>query len=132
MKKTAKIRLRKRQSVQVQTSEARLRILSVRCSPGEYQLIERSANEAGLAIGGYLRSLALGSPGPRAVRRPFVDRVALARLLGEIGKLGSNVNQIARLANRSRQPPRGRELPLMQADIAAMRTALLRALEREA
>ena len=122
---------RKAPPARPQVADPRLKIVPMRCSADEYKLIAQSANDAGLAIGGFLRSLALGSAGPRAVRRPFVDRVALARVLGEIGKLGSNVNQIARVANTSRQPPRVRELSLMQADIAAMRDALLRALDRE-
>ena len=112
-------------------ADAKTKFIGVRCTLEDRELIAESANQAGLSVGAFLRSLALGSPGPRAVRRPFVDRVALARMLGEVGKLGSNINQIARVANSSRQPPRGPELPLMQADIAAMRTALMQALDRE-
>lgn len=33
---------------------------------------------------------------------PSPDRQALARLIGEIGKIGSNLNQLARLANTGR------------------------------
>ena len=33
------------------------------------------------------------------MKRPRVERVELARLLGELGKLGSNVNQIAKAFN---------------------------------
>ena len=62
-------------------------------------LSSETAAQAGLSVGAFLRALALGSAGPRAVKRPRVEREQLARLLGEIGKLGSNVNQIARWAN---------------------------------
>ena len=70
--------------------------------------IEKEAREAGLRIGGYLRALALGSAGPRAVKRPAVEREQLARLLGELGKLGSNVNQIAKMVQHGARRARAR------------------------
>lgn len=111
-------------------SDPKSEVISVRCTPADREMMEEGAESAGLAVGSFLRALGVGSPGPRAVRRPGVERVQLAQLLGHIGKLGSNVNQIARLANTDRVPPRGQELSLMQADIAAMRVALMQALGR--
>ncbi len=111
-------------------AEAKDRFITVRCTASDYEIIAGGSEAAGLSIGGFLRALGTGSPGPRAVRRPTVDRVMLAQLLGEIGKLGSNVNQITKLANTVKDPPRWFELNLMRKDIAALRSAVMQALGR--
>jgi hypothetical protein len=72
--------------------------------------------------------LALGSAGPRAVRRPPVERRELARLLGHLGKVGSNINQLAYAYNRDRLVPALAELVGIRRDVGEMRAALLRAL----
>ena len=46
-------------------------------------------------MGGYCKFVILGRP-PRQFRRPQVDRIELARLLGELGRVGNNLNQITR------------------------------------
>ena len=102
--------------------------ISVRCTKEDHSVISAAAAKAGLSIGGYLRALAISTPGPRAVRRPAIERKELALLLGHIGKLGSNVNQIAKHANTDRILPGERELMLMREDIGQMRAAVLKAL----
>ncbi len=101
----------------------------VRWTAAEHgQLIER-AEAAGLSLGAYLRAVALGSAGVRAVKRPPVNRVMLARLLGEIGHIGGNINQLALNSNRGRTSESD-ELSQAVADIAAMREAVMKALGR--
>jgi hypothetical protein len=100
----------------------------LRVTAADLDRIKEKAQASGLKIGGYLRALALGSAGPRAVRRPPVEREQLARLLGETGKLRSNVNQIAKWTNTERSPASVAELAQMRADIAMMREALMKAL----
>ena len=107
------------------------KVLRIRCAATELATMEARAVEAGLSIGAYLRATALGNAGPRAVKRPRVEREQLARILGEIGKLGSNVNQIAKYCNATRSPTDMRMLEGMKADIAAMRAEVMRALGRE-
>jgi Bacterial mobilisation protein (MobC) len=70
-------------------------------SPSEKDEIEARASQAGLSVSGYFRALAFGkdTPQPRAARRPPVEKEILARLLAELGKIGSNVNQIAHAMN---------------------------------
>jgi hypothetical protein len=102
----------------------------VRCTTGDHILIAQSAAEAGLSTGAYLRTLAVGRAGPRAVKRPHAEREQLARILGEIGKLGSNHNQIAKWANTVKASPSALELAQMREDIALMRAAILKALDR--
>jgi hypothetical protein len=63
------------------------------------------------------------------VKRPRVEREQLARLLGEIGKLGSNVNQLAKWSNTEKAPASAAELTQIRADIAAMREGVMKALD---
>jgi hypothetical protein len=50
--------------------------------------------------------------------------------LGEVGKIGSNVNQIAKRTNTERSAASVAELAGLRADIAAMRAELMKALDR--
>jgi len=72
---------------------------SIRLSHEERAELERRAETAGLTIGGYCKSVIFEKDPPRRSRRPSVEKVELARLLGEVGRLGNNLNQIARRLN---------------------------------
>ena len=85
--------------------------IAVRCTAQERAAITELATKSGLAVGAYLRATALGHPGPRAVRRPPIERKELARLLGHLGKVGSNINQLAYAFNSTRRIPGLAELP---------------------
>jgi hypothetical protein len=91
----------------------------------------RAAERAGLTVGPFLRKLALGDAGPRAVRRPPVEKAELARILGALGKIGSNVNQLAHAYNQLGRVPGFPELIAIRREIGEMRTALLKALGRD-
>lgn len=77
----------------------------VRLTPQELATVEAAASNAGLSVSSYsrLQMLGGGRPPPRSVRRPPIEKELLARLLGQVGKAGSNVNQIARSANMGDQ-----------------------------
>jgi hypothetical protein len=109
--------------------DARVRIRTLRFSPEEDAAVNESASQAGLSFGAFLRALALGSAGPRAVKRPHAERELLGRILGAIGKLGSNVNQTAKWSNTAQASPSALELARMREDIAAMQAAVLKALD---
>jgi Bacterial mobilisation protein (MobC) len=111
-------------------SDPKIRFVAVRCTIDQHSAIRDGATRAGLSIGAFLRARALGAPGPRSVRRPRPGQVELARLLGHIGKIGSNVNQISKHANTFRHPPSSSALSVMRKDIGRMRKALLKALDR--
>jgi hypothetical protein len=81
----------------------RSHMMNFRASDAERAEIEAAAERTGLAVGAYVRSRVLEKPTTRATRRPPVERAALAQLLGQIGKIGSNLNQIARSENRGRE-----------------------------
>ena len=104
--------------------------IAIRCTVKQHTAIREGAARVGLSIGAYLRALAIGYPGPRSVHRPRPGDTELARLLGHIGKLGSNVNQIAKIANTYRRPPSKSALSVMRKDIGRMRRAVLKSLGR--
>jgi hypothetical protein len=66
----------------------------------EFNKIAAKADRSGLSFGAFLRAAALdGDAGPRAQRRPPADHRALRQLLGQAGRIGNNINQIARALN---------------------------------
>jgi len=105
----------------------RNRRIIVRCTDSEFSAIFDRADRAGLYAAAYLRAAALGSPGPRAVRRPPVDRQELCRLLGELGRVGNNLNQIARALNVDDRPPLT-EITTALTEFSAMRALVHAAL----
>lgn len=114
----------------MRVKDVRGRFIAVRCSDTEHASIAEKAAEAGLSVGAFLRSLALGDAGPRAVRRPPVERKELGRLLGHLGKVGSNINQLAHAFNRDRIIPGFPEILAMREDVRQMRAVLMKALGR--
>lgn len=82
-------------------SEKRLRteVIFARVTPDEKAAFLARADRAGMATAAFMRAVAIGEPGPRARRRPPVDHVAIRQLLGELGRVGNNLNQIARALN---------------------------------
>src|SRR5271168_1044499 len=75
--------------------DGRHRFVAVRCNAAEYATMTAAAAQAGLGIGAYLRSRALGDAGPRARRQPPHGRAELVRVLGLLGNYGGNLNQLA-------------------------------------
>ena len=100
---------------------------SMRLSDDERTEIERRASIAGLSIAGYCKSVILNKPPPRKSRRASIDQIELSRLLGELGRVGSNLNQIARQLNMGASV----EVPEVQEalnDLAETRAAIMTAL----
>ncbi len=79
----------------------------MRLTPGERSQLEAAAERAGMSVGAFMRQQCLDTAGPRAVRRPPVERAALAQILAQLGKCGSNLNQIARVLNSGGDEPPG-------------------------
>lgn len=87
-------------------SERRLRHPRVysRVTESERAKIENDAAARGMSVGGYLRWLAIERPETRAVRRPLADVRLLTQIKGQVGRLGGNLHQLLRLANRGDIP----------------------------
>ena len=77
----------------------RAKVFYFRVSESEHTAIAEAASRAGLAPGSYARAKVLGGTPPRAVRVPPVERQTLALLLAQIGRVGGNLNQLARANN---------------------------------
>lgn len=105
----------------------RTRQCLVRFTDQEFAEIAAKANRAGRPAAAFLRAAALGDAGPRAQRRPPVDQKALLQLLGHCGRIGNNVNQIAKHLNSGGKPCVS-ELQEALAAYQDLRTAILAAL----
>lgn len=104
--------------------------VTVRLNRDERARLKALSSRAGLAAGAFMRAATFGDAGPRARRRPPVDHKALRQLLGECGRIGNNINQIARRLNMDGSF----DIPELQAALAAyleIRTEILRALTME-
>lgn len=77
----------------------RYKQLNIRLSPQEYQQICDDAALMSITVGAYVRKVTLDAPVPRQSKKPSVEVRVLAKILGHIGKIGSNLNQIARNVN---------------------------------
>jgi hypothetical protein len=73
--------------------------VTVRLTKDERSALEELSSRSGMAAGAFMRAAAFGDAGPRAQRRPPADHQALRQLLGECGRVGNNLNQIARSLN---------------------------------
>ncbi len=111
-------------------TDARTKFVAVRCTPEKHAAYETAAATAGLSVGAYLRALADGAPGLRSVRRPTVEKVALAKVLGVLGRVGSDVNELTRVANAKGEVSQLAVLNSVAGDICEMRAALMKALGR--
>jgi len=103
----------------------------IRFTPQQFEQLAATASDAGMSVGAFARAVLLGSPGPRAVRKPPAQKAELARILGALGKIGSNANQSARAFNQHRDSPELRELTEIKSELVVMRTAIMKALGRE-
>jgi Mobilization protein NikA len=95
----------------------RRNIEQCRTDDAEHAELEARAGAAGLSIGAYLRACGLGAAGPRARRRPPVERALLAQANAEINRVGSNLNQIARTLNIAALEEPGTELAQRVMDV---------------
>jgi Bacterial mobilisation protein (MobC) len=101
---------------------------SVRFTAEEFNRIADKADNSGLGFAAFMRAAALdGHAGPRAQRRPPADHKALRQILGHIGRVGNNLNQIARALNAG-EPVSVPELKQALAAYLEIRRAIFEAL----
>ena len=109
---------------------ARGRLLQIRLTDAELAEIQALADRAELTPASYARAVLLDTPAPRARRRAAGDTVQVAKMLGELGKVGSNLNQLAHHANAGL----GVSASVIEAglaDVAEIRRACMEALGRK-
>jgi hypothetical protein len=106
--------------------------MSLRLSPGERAAVARAARSCGDTPGGYIRWAALTAAGrPAGRRRAERDLLAqeTAKAVGQLGRIGSLINQVARVANGSGRiaaPDAAYAYERVSRELAATRLALLR------
>jgi Mobilization protein NikA len=117
---------RRQGSARRRAKNPRTAFIGLRMPPPQKAAIAAEAERAGLTVTEYI----LGQRRARAAAAmpPGIDPVLLARILGELGKWGSNWNQLARDRNMTGQEPELDELRLIRRALADMRDGLLQAL----
>ena len=75
------------------------KVIGVRASFSEYAELEAKASKLNLTVPSYLRKVGLDAPKTAARSAPNVDRKLFSEAIGQLGKIGNNVNQIARHLN---------------------------------
>lgn len=106
-------------------------LIAFRLDPEVEAIVADKAAAHGLSIGQYARALVTKNSGrslPILRRGPPRDAVELRRLTAQLGKVGSNVNQIARTANTPDLVVDRDDLARALAELAEIRAALLVAL----
>jgi hypothetical protein len=120
-------RPRRRGGVRRKAVNPRVADIHLRTTPDRKAAIQSAAQHAGMSITDYLLTHLPGwTETPRLVA--IADPVILTRLLGEIGKWGSNWNQLTYGRNRDGRDPTLDELEAIRVAIMDMRAALLQAL----
>ncbi len=125
-------------------SEPRSVVVSIRFRPDEAAHVD-AAGQALRQLRGrsdFCRAASLSAakakvpPPSKPVRRPArrlpaLDTRLLGQILGQIGKIGGNVNQFAKLANSTGMLPTANTLAAIAAEVTAVRLALTATLRGE-
>ncbi len=80
-------------------------VMSFRLMPSEHEAIRLAASARGLGPTTFARRAAFaaaGLPAPRNERAPNPNAADLAKVLGQLGRIASSANQLARVANATR------------------------------
>lgn len=78
------------------------RSTTIRLTPADHAVLAAAAEASGVGPSTFARLATIEAAGglrPEIRRKPDAVRQDLARVLGELGRIGSNVNQVARVAN---------------------------------
>jgi hypothetical protein len=80
----------------------RTRMLTVRFSEPEAEIIRQLAERTGLSVGALIRRALLNAPPPASAQHADIDIKAIDDLLGKLEAIGTNVNQHTKRANMGR------------------------------
>ena len=109
-------------------SSRRSVVFRVRLTEEEFEGLKAAADSAAVDLSTMARTQILGSPPPPRARRRSSDHQALARILAELGRIGGNVNQIAKVANQVGDLSSFRNAQAVKAELAALRELVRSAL----
>jgi hypothetical protein len=113
-------------------SETRKKSIPVtsRYDEAEFTELDEAASRAGLSRASYQRVQSLATPKTRSTRRAPIEREMLAKVLGQLGKIGGNLNQLAHAAHLDRTD--GAAIRATVAELRGLLPDLLAALGRKA
>lgn len=119
------------------------RFLAFRDSPQAGAAIEAAAKAAGISLSGWLREAARchlpetaslpalpPSPPRRRVAIPDTDVAAVARLVGEVGKLTGATVQLAKSLRETDRVPEHQSVEFILRDLRTTQTNLVRIVDR--
>jgi hypothetical protein len=110
----------------------RTKFVIARLSPHEHAAIMALAGKRGMSPGALIRQTLLNVPPGPNTRRPTVDEKLLSQLIAELGKVGSNLNQIAKHLSAGRPGDRVQgALGDALRDVSEWRTMLMQAIGEE-
>jgi hypothetical protein len=102
-------------------------------TPGESEALRASAKAHGLGVTSFARRAAFDAaslPHPAyETKKPDPRKVEIAKLIGEVNRIGGNVNQIAKICNTVKQAPSSKDVKALFAEVRALRVDILKALE---
>ena len=101
--------------------------IAFRVTHEERAQIEAAADAEELTIGSFVRGKILKKIVTKETRRPSLDREILGRALGMLGKVGSNINQIAKHMNSGGHTPAAEILKALN-DFAILKEQILKAI----
>ena len=110
------------------TDPLRTVVFRVRLTEGEFEQLTADADTAGVDLSTMARAQILGAPTPTRARRRSVDHETLGRVLAELGRIGGNVNQMAKVANQVGDLTSLRNAQAMTAELSAIRELVREAL----
>jgi hypothetical protein len=77
-------------------------LVTSRYDEAEYAELDEAASRAGLTRASFQRVQSLAAPKTRSTRRAPIERELLAKVFGALGKVGSNLNQLAHASHLDR------------------------------
>jgi len=106
--------------------------LSFRLLPDEFDQLSAMAAVSKISVSSFCRRASFAAaalPVPAYESRvPDENAAELRGILGQIGRISSNLNQLTRLANTTKTVPENRELKLLFAEVRALRVNIIDAM----
>jgi len=88
--------------------------ITLRLTPEEFARLQKAADTAAVDISTMARAQLLHAPLPRRKYRRSVDHDKLADVLLALGRIGTNLNQVAKVANSSGDTSAFRDAKLLK------------------
>lgn len=83
--------------------------------------LRRDADTAAVSVSDVARAQLLNAPIPKRKYRRSVDHEKLAEVLQQLGKIGGNLNQLAKVANTTGDLSHVRNVRELKSDLEAIR-----------